>query len=71
MDINKKDLARMARLMYDLQQFCGERPDTCYDDADKECPLHLKDCNLDTERFPVHWDIKHDDVVRLEKEANE
>ena len=71
--MTKQGLAHIARLMYDLQEYCAinfwEKEKPC-----KECPaMGKRGCNLFVACYglPQMWGITKADIERLEGEIDE
>ena len=71
--MTKQELAHIARLMYDLQEYCLKiKPDDC-----KICNKkgRCRVCKLtpQTREFisPSYWHITEADIERLERESND
>lgn len=62
--MTKQELAHIARVMYDLQEYCK------YVDCD-ECSLIADDTTFGSKKAPANWGITLADIERLEGESND
>lgn len=75
--MTKQELAHIARLMYDLQEYCkwinGGGRFNPYDKQCGKCPFRLLDCSFNKKNIimPLYWGITKVDIERLERESND
>ncbi|MBQ6481722.1 MAG: hypothetical protein IJI45_11435 [Anaerolineaceae bacterium] len=71
--MKKQELLHIARLMYNLQEYCIYEGDKSEEIPCEKCPAELNDlCKLfvPTRGIPRLWGITKADIERLENEAN-
>ena len=64
--MTKKELAHIARLMYDLQEYCKWLNSIC-----NTCPLQWMGKVCKIKKYPSEWGITKADIERLERESND
>ena len=72
--MTKQELAHIARLMYDLQEYCAYGWDESEGIPCQKCPVRLNGlCELFVACYgiPRLWGITKTDIERLERESNE
>jgi hypothetical protein len=72
--MSKQELAHIARLMYDLQEYCRRlNIDFTYTYLlhCEKCPLDGLDCTQQSRKIPMVWHITEADIERLECESND
>ena len=69
-----QELAHIARVMYDLQEYCIYEADKSEGISCQKCPAELDDlCDLfvPCRGIPRLWGITKADIERLERESND
>ena len=72
--MTKQELAHIARLMYDLQEYCSYEWDESEEIPYQKCPAGLNGiCELFVPccGIPRMWGITKADIERLERESND
>lgn len=67
-------LSEVARLMYELQEYCRRlnvKYTYTYLLECHKCHLHGKDCTIDSHKIPMDWGITQADIERLKKKEIE
>jgi hypothetical protein len=62
--MTKQELLHIARLMYDLQEYC--KCVNC-----DECSLIKEDTTFGSKKAPANWGITKADIERLERESDD
>ena len=71
---NEQDLARIAKVMYGMQEYCSYEWDESEEIPCTKCPAGLNNlCDLFVacRGIPRMWEITKADIERLEREKNE